>query len=85
MKMLPQHYAQLKNEIECLPRDRCLELRQGLQKVSGIQDFNKRFRWDLLWQTRQSKWICDVLYSYLNDTHIDTALKQIMKELDLNL
>ena len=83
MKMSQKHYDQLKNEIECLPRDKVLTHRQNLAKDKRVKDLPKRFRWDLLHATMQGKWVCDVLYSYLNDTHIDTALKQIVKELDL--
>ena len=28
-------------------------------------------------------WICDNLYSYLDDSHVDTALRAIVRELDL--
>ena len=36
-----------------------------------------RWRWDLCYQAGLSKWICDNLYSYMDDTHIDTALRNI--------
>ena len=37
----------------------------------------KRYRWDRLWIAKQSNWICQNLYPYLNDDHIDTALRQM--------
>ena len=82
MKMKETHYEQLKNEILCLGTNRIATHRLALQRDSRVKDLEKRFRWDLLWATGQSKWITDVLYSYLNDTHIDTALRSIVKELD---
>jgi len=36
-----------------------------------------RFRWDLTYAAKLTPWICDNLYSYLNDNHIDTALRKI--------
>jgi hypothetical protein len=42
----------------------------------------KRYRWDLLRMTTVAgidgiRWICDNLYDYMNDDHIDTALRRI--------
>lgn len=41
----------------------------------------KRWRWDLLWYATAKilpkHWICDTLYPYMNDTHIDNALRFI--------
>lgn len=45
-------------------------------KVDGLSDM--RFRWDCLHISRFD--VCS-LYAYLNDSHIDTALKRIVKEL----
>jgi hypothetical protein len=39
-----------------------------------------RFRWDALYQAQEAFFVIDVLYRYLNDRHIDTALRRIMKE-----
>ena len=47
------------------------------------KDHAKRWRWDLLYAAGKfmpQHFVCDVLYQYLNDTHIDTALKNIVKE-----
>ena len=48
------------------------------------KDHEKRFRWDVFWTARRylnGNFISDILYSYLNDDHIDTALKKIVKEI----
>jgi hypothetical protein len=41
----------------------------------------KRWRWDLLWyctaRILPRNWVCETLYSYLNDDHIDSALRSI--------
>ncbi len=49
----------------------------ALYKSKGLTP--KRYRWDCLYKAGLSKWICDNLYSYMNDTHIDTALRNIIK------
>lgn len=69
MKIKPEHFAYLKTAIcadstaPTLPE----YLARGLSE--------KRWRWDLLYRAGLSRWICDNLYSYLDDTHIDTALR----------
>ena len=53
----------------------------SLENPHKPKDLNKRLRWDLFSFCFSSKWICNYLYSAgLNDTHIDTALRQIMDE-----
>ena len=46
-----------------------------------VKDLNKRFRWDLF---RASTTVSfrSALYDYLNDTHIDTALRRIVKPIE---
>jgi len=44
---------------------------------------SKRWRWDLLWRAKRlgfipERFIEDTLYSYCEDTHIDTALRRII-------
>jgi len=47
------------------------------------KDVEKRLRWDLLYSATDPAWVCDNLYPLdLDDTHIDTALKRIVKELE---
>lgn len=68
-------------------------LKQGMDKVNKLHPGAKiyyadkglsamRFRWDCLHCAERmgsvpSDFICKVLYKYLDDTHIDTALKSI--------
>lgn len=37
----------------------------------------KRYRWDLLYKAGLSKWLCDNIYPYANDDHIDTVLRSL--------
>lgn len=48
-------------------------------KNSGLSD--KRLHWDALRQAGLITWVCDNLYSYANDDHIDTALRQYFRSL----
>jgi hypothetical protein len=40
----------------------------------------KRWRWDRLYRAGLSLWICDSVYPYANDEHIDTVLRNIFPE-----
>lgn len=82
MKIKPQHYAYLKRAISCH-----LENRDALSIETQYRDAGftpKRFRWDCLHGAKLSKWICDNIYSYCDDSHVDTAMRKIMVELSLN-
>lgn len=50
-----------------------------------VQRFGERgARWALIKEARASNWLCDTLYQYLNDDHIDTALRHITTQLENN-
>ncbi len=80
MKIKPEHYEHMKQEIEPLakliPEHRAYLVNEGKAK-----DIEKRLRWDLFYAAKLTRYACDTLYSYMHDDHIDTALKGIMKEL----
>lgn len=40
----------------------------------------KRYRWDVLWHAKQTEFVCNTLYKYLDDEHIDTALRKIFEQ-----
>lgn len=73
MKMKPEHYKHLETEIKKV-MEAYPNLKNAYEK-DGLS--GKRFRWDILYAAKLSTWISDNLYSYLNDDHIDTALKKI--------
>jgi hypothetical protein len=79
MKMHPDHFAKLKTA--------CLEVLKANPnaaqdyKNAGLSDM--RFNFDVMHAAKidgqkSSRFVCDVLYPYLNDVHIGTALKAIM-------
>ena len=71
MKITQTHYNQLsallQPAIDSTPVD--------TYRKAGLSD--KRYRWDMTYKAGLSTWICDNLYPYLNDDHIDTALRSI--------
>lgn len=77
MKMLKEHYEEIQKR--CSEYD--TEDRRALYRGSGLTAV--RYRWDVVQIAFGdlpggfSRWICDNLYSYLNDTHIDTALRKV--------
>lgn len=81
MKMQREHYDLMKAKIATL-KERINPHREYLIKEGEAKDIEKRLRWDLCFAAVGSKWICDNLYNYMNDDHIDTALRQIMVDLE---
>lgn len=81
LKITREHYALLETACRAVlaekPDARAQYARAGLSQM--------RFRWDVLYASkingaRGVLWISDTLYSYLNDDHIDSALRRIVGE-----
>ncbi len=73
MKIKPEHYATL--------RDTLADVMHLYPEF--VQRFGERgARWALVKEARASNWLCDTLYTYLNDDHINTALRRITTELE---
>lgn len=81
MKILPEHYNYLKSAIEAATVDKPMAEHEGNYRTQGLT--SKRFRWDCLYVAKLSTWICDNLYTYADDSHVDTALRSIMREMNL--
>jgi hypothetical protein len=69
MKMTTPHYAHL-----CDTLDRAPRLDPDAYAAAGFTQ--KRYRWDALRNAGLVPWVCDTCYLYLNDSHIDTALRE---------
>jgi hypothetical protein len=80
MKIKPEHYEHMKQAINAIPEEGKKAHFEYLKTDDRVKDINKRFRWDCFHAAKLSIFACDVLYYYLNDTHIDTALKAIVPE-----
>ena len=87
MKITPVHYAHMRDTIKAklakFPEGTVAQHRERLQAHPQVKDVEKRLRWDLFHAAGLGIWVCDNVYPYANDEHIDTALRQIMKDLNL--
>lgn len=87
MKIKPEHLAILRGAVTAVVNSPTAEGCEARYKAGNFTP--KRLRWDLLWAARLP--IGDgagmsglPLYAYMNDDHIDTALRSTMKELKLD-
>lgn len=89
MKITPTDLAALAGKVKPLDTTerRAKYLAGDFKNSRAVKDLNKRYRFDLLWLSGLKigdgvgvKGELD-LYSYMNDTHIDTALKHIVPNL----
>lgn len=78
MKIKPEHFDKLKAACEAVvakyPTGAAEYQEKGLSQM--------RYRWDVLYVAmidgeKGLRFVCDVLYEYVNDDHIDTALRAI--------
>jgi hypothetical protein len=80
MKITKAHYRHML--AACRPLAAKIATHRDYVRRSGnYNDLEKRVRWDLFSAAGLSSYACDTLYSYANDTHIDTALRSIVREL----
>jgi hypothetical protein len=72
MKMQTAHFDHIAEKIAALdtPALRAAYRDAGLSL--------KRYQWDVTWKAGLTTYICDTLYPYLNDDHIQTALNRII-------
>lgn len=90
LKIKPEHLAILREAIKPLDTaERRLQYRNRLfPRADKCRDVNKRYRWDLLWAAgirfgAASKSLdMHTLYEYLNDSHIDAALRSLVTDLE---
>ena len=80
MKMSTEHYVELKNCIATVIGQAPAH-KEFLIKEDRAKDIDMRLRWDLMWASTTHDWR-RYAYQDLNDSHIDTALRSIMKELN---
>lgn len=78
MKITPDHFRTLSHAI--------CRAQQGAETLDEYVNQHgltaKRWRWDLLWRAKRvgylpERFVEDNLYNYVNDDHIDTALRRI--------
>lgn len=82
MKIKPEHLEHLRSDITPLdtPERRAQYKAGKFAGAARVIDLDMRYRWDLL-DSVPASWISDTLYKYLDDTHIDTALRSLVPSL----
>lgn len=81
MKITKEHYNHLKSEIIAKHEFMLKEHSNDYSVYLNAGHSVKRHTWDLLHAAGLTPFICDTLYKYLNDEHINTALVNIHKSL----
>lgn len=80
MKIQPEHYEHMKREMAARAH-LILQIRDQIAVDPRVRDAEKRLRWDLFHVSGLTRYVCDHVYNYANDVHIDTALRSIMREI----
>ena len=80
MKMHQHHLENLEQALNKLDTPALREAYKAGQfpRASPVKDPDKRYRWDLFYAAALP---IQELYAYLNDDHIDTALRKLVKPL----
>jgi len=84
MKIHEEDYKILENKIKLFVANnysRVVDHKNELLFSGNYKDFDTRFSWDLFWACKFEREFTDKLYEYLNDEHITTALKKIVKSI----
>lgn len=74
MKIKPEDLQTLRDAVEATVK----KFPETLAQYKGAGLSHKRYRWDMLYAAKQNDFVCNTLYRYLNDDHIDTALQRIL-------
>lgn len=87
MKIQKEHYQTILDAIQNVNREQALLFYSSLDNNPKVKNKTRAFIWGLYNGTDLLKFTCDVLYKYLNDNHIETALLSACKKLypDLTL
>ena len=87
MKMHADHYAVLRDAFASIA-PKIKAHRDAVIAEARASDVDMRTRWDALYALGKTSALpvdfCKVLYAYLNDDHIDTALRAILREIETN-
>lgn len=87
MKLKEEHFKVIETQVNAVlaAHPELVERYQrgDFPRAEKVRNLNKRFRWDLLHTIPgMGRWICDVIYPYAHNGHIDTALRRIVPQID---
>ena len=77
MKITPKHYAHISHALDAI-KPIIVEM---IPAYKAVGHSDKRIRWDAARLAGLIPFICDNVYQYANDTHVDTALRQYFNKL----
>jgi len=80
MKIKPEHYDYMRRAIAALPAETIESIRRNAATDPRVRDLNMRVRWDVSYAAGLGRWLCDNVYPYADDTHVDTVLRRIVRE-----
>lgn len=75
MKIKPEHIEHMRNALTEFDTD----FHRSRYAAAGLS--TTRFQWDTVRAAGLIPWLCDVIYPYANDDHIQTVLNRIIKPL----
>ena len=80
MKISKDHLDYINVQLNCLGYKQYISMYQTGQfhNANKVKDLNKRFRWDMFNLAGLGSFACRELYDYLDDRHIDSALKSLI-------
>jgi len=88
MKIKQEDYQKLENIINATAEScggmeniKSLYEQGQFPRADKVKDLQKRFVWDVLFASKQYDFINE-LYTYMNDSHIETALKKICPKVE---
>lgn len=82
MKITLEHYNIIKEKLSELDESTVLKHKESLLKAKDYKDLNTRMVYDCARAAGLLRFTVDVLYKYVDDTHIKTALMKACKELN---
>jgi hypothetical protein len=77
MKITVEHYAYIAHALDAI-KPIILEM---IPAYKAVGHTDKRIRWDAMRLADLGPFLCDTIYSYANDDHMDTALRQYFSKL----
>lgn len=82
LKITREHYAHLLSALDTFNTNGDISAAATKYKNAGLSF--KCLQWDALHTAVDSQWICEELYSYLNDDHIQSALNAAFKDMGVS-
>ena len=82
MKITKEHYAYIKNELSKLDYASVIDHKEKILANNNYKDLNTRIAYDCSRAAGLLAFTCEVLYKYVDDSHVKTALIKASKELN---